>query len=218
MRFIKNQHCFYSKRAFTDVFSETSKENLIKYLKNAKPFPFNKRKTKKEAGVLVPFCLVNDNPSVLVTVRSAKVSRNKGDVSFPGGIKEVTDKDAIYAALRETKEEIGITVGESEIWTTMYPLTDLTGRIIVTPVIAFLGSISIENCQMNKYEVEAVFAETLESLCNVNNWRYTQYKKRYTTPVYLGENYRIWGLTAGILHIILQGLLPEKYKNNLIIF
>lgn len=201
-----------------DVFSENSKKSFLKRLKDTKAIPLVKQKTTEEAAVLVPFCLVDDRPSILLTVRSALVGRNKGDVSFPGGMKEASDKDAIDAALRETEEEIGISPSTSEIWTTMDPLPNRTGRIAVTPVIAFLGNLNIENCQINKDEVDSVFTQTLESFCDPNNWRYTRYKKGYTLPVFLGGEYRIWGLTAGILHIILQALLPNKYKNDFVIY
>lgn len=218
MKNIRNQRCFHSQPAFIDVFSENSKEHFLKRLKNTKSISLDKQKASEEAAVLVPFCLVNNRPSILLTVRSALVGRNKGDVSFPGGMKEASDKDAIHAALRETEEEIGISPSISEVWTTMDPLPNRNGGIAITPVIAFLGNLNIENCQVNKDEVDSVFTQTLESFCDPNNWRYTQYKKGYTLPVFLGGEYRIWGLTAAILHIILQALLPDIYKNNFIFY
>lgn len=163
---------------------------------------------------MVPLCSIDGKPSVLLTVRSVLVGRNKGDVSFPGGMKELSDRDAIHAALRETKEEIGISADIPEVWTTMNPFPSRNGNITITPVIAFIGNIDIKNCEINKGEVESVFAQTLESLCNPDNWRYTQFKKGYVLPVYLGKH-RIWGLTAGVLHVILQALLPGVYKNKL---
>ncbi|CAN0333722.1 unnamed protein product, partial [Ectocarpus sp. 4 AP-2014] len=52
--------------------------------------------------------------SLLFTVRSRKVSTHKGEVSFPGGHLE-HGEDAIEAALRETREEIGDSLGRIDV-------------------------------------------------------------------------------------------------------
>lgn len=216
--YIKSQYCFYSQTTLSDVFSENSKENFIKSIKNAEPFQIKMKRAVKEAAVLVPFCLVNKNPCVLLTVRSRFVGRNKGDISFPGGMREVTDEDAVHVALREAEEEIGMPMDPSKIWTTMKPFPSSGGGIAVTPVIAFIGSISDINFKINSNEVESLFTPTLQSFCNSDNWRYTQYNNKYILPVYTIKDHHIWGLTASIMHVVLQALLPQKYKNNFIFF
>lgn len=214
--YLKNHHRFFSQTVFNDVFSENSKKNCVERLKLVKSFGFNKRKPVKEAAVLVPLCLVKNKPSVLLTVRSSMVGRNKGDVSFPGGLREMSDKDAIHCALRETEEEIGISVDRSAVWTVMNPFPSRNSDLAVTPVIAHIGNINVDDCKINLDEVELVFFRTLESLCDPNNVRYTRYKKGYILPVYLGGEHPIWGLTAGLLHVILQALLPGTYKTDLV--
>ncbi|CAN0525287.1 unnamed protein product, partial [Ectocarpus sp. 8 AP-2014] len=52
--------------------------------------------------------------SLLFTVRSGKVSTHKGQVSFPGGHSE-PGEDAVEAALRETREEIGDSLGRIDV-------------------------------------------------------------------------------------------------------
>lgn len=81
------------------------------------------------AGVLVPFCKVDGKPSILFTKRSAKIVRNKSDVSFPGGkMHHDVDKNIIDTALRETMEEIGVPKSAIDVWTEMKPLLGSTVR------------------------------------------------------------------------------------------
>lgn len=65
------------------------------------------------------------------------------------------------------------------------------------------------------FQVEEVFSRSIESLCSPENVRYTRYRSRsgYTLPVYLGGVYRIWGLSAIILHMTLLALVPPPLYN-----
>lgn len=59
-------------------------------------------------GVLVPLCWEPD-PVVILTERSQRLSRHRGEVCFPGGKPEPGDADLCATALREAEEELGIT-------------------------------------------------------------------------------------------------------------
>ena len=57
------------------------------------------------------FVLLIDRPygtSILLVKRSSKVSTHKGEICFPGGKEENSDKSLLNTAFRELKEEIGI--------------------------------------------------------------------------------------------------------------
>ncbi|GFT98889.1 nucleoside diphosphate-linked moiety X motif 8 [Nephila pilipes] len=207
------QQRYFSVLAFNDPFSELNKERFIKSVKQMK-VGFVTKKDAKDAAVLIPLCRVKGKPSVLLTTRSVTIGRNKGDVSFPGGMKEISDKDIIGIALRESQEEIGLS-SNIEIWTTMPTVPSRTGTINVSPVVAFIGDIHVEDYAFNKAEVENVFTLTLESLCDPKNFYYTHYKRGYSLPVYIVGEFRIWGLTAALLHHVLKCLLPNSYKNML---
>lgn len=58
-------------------------------------------------AVAVPLVWHEDCWQLLFEVRSPKLKRNPGEVSFPGGRIEITDVSPLYAALREMKEELG---------------------------------------------------------------------------------------------------------------
>jgi len=61
------------------------------------------------AAVLVPLVVTgNSCIEVWLTKRSESVRNDKGHVSFPGGMKELGDFNAIQTSLREANEEIGL--------------------------------------------------------------------------------------------------------------
>ena len=69
----------------------------------------------KKSAVLILFMEKEGHPHVVMTLRTDKVSTHKGQVSFPGGGHDSTDKDFLETALRETMEEVGIPPEEIEI-------------------------------------------------------------------------------------------------------
>lgn len=62
----------------------------------------------KLASVLVPLFIRYGQIHVVLTVRSSKMRHHKGEVAFPGGMKEDGDKDEVTTSLRESQEEIGM--------------------------------------------------------------------------------------------------------------
>ena len=60
------------------------------------------------ASILIPLIEINDRVHVILTTRSLTVSTHKGQVCFPGGMREHSDTSAIHTALREAEEEIGL--------------------------------------------------------------------------------------------------------------
>lgn len=61
----------------------------------------------KVYSIIIPFCIIDNLPFVLVEKRSAFV-KQPFELSFPGGQKEEHEKSALIAALRECEEEIGL--------------------------------------------------------------------------------------------------------------
>ena len=59
------------------------------------------------AAVLVPI-IERDEPSVLLTQRTAQLADHAGQISFPGGKIDASDESPVAAALREAEEEIAL--------------------------------------------------------------------------------------------------------------
>uniref|UniRef100_A0A8C3W768 Nudix hydrolase domain-containing protein n=1 Tax=Catagonus wagneri TaxID=51154 RepID=A0A8C3W768_9CETA len=105
------------------------------------------------AAVLVPLCLVRGVPALLYTLRSSRLAgRHKGDVSFPGGKCDPTDRDVVHTALRETHEELGLVVPEERVWGVLQPVYDQR-KLSVVPVLAGVGPLDPQSLRPNPEEV-----------------------------------------------------------------
>jgi len=101
----------------------------------AQKYPFITR----EAAVLIPLLR---NPAdgqlqVLLTQRSQLVRSHKGEVAFPGGVRDRTDHGPIETALRESYEEVGLPYEYTRVGACLIPL--LTRHdFLIFPVIGFI--------------------------------------------------------------------------------
>lgn len=57
----------------------------------------------------------DDGVFCVLTKRSDKVRHHKGEVSFPGGMVEPTDRDLQHTAFREAEEEVGVRLDDVEL-------------------------------------------------------------------------------------------------------
>lgn len=151
------------------------------------------------AAVLVPIVLRTDQPTVLLTKRTAHLRDHAGQISFPGGRLEPDDAGPVHAALRETEEEIGLSSRHVEV--IGYLPDYLTGTgFSVTPVVAFI--MPPFDLHPDPYEVAEVFEVPLSFLLDPVNhqqheiqWR-GKLRKFHAMPY--GDRY-IWGATAGMI-------------------
>ncbi|XP_056387126.1 mitochondrial coenzyme A diphosphatase NUDT8 isoform X1 [Hyla sarda] len=174
---------------------------------------------KASAGVLVTLCISEGVPSFLYTLRSSKLKgRHKGDVSFPGGKCDSSDRDVIDTALREAQEELGITLSRSTVWGPMKPITDWTGMVIV-PILANIGCLEDLAAKPNSEEVESLLTLQLSLACTSSIHGYTCFRQRgryaYTLPVFQLPGHKVWGLTAMMTDSALSLLFPGTYRSVL---
>jgi len=160
------------------------------------------------AAVLVPIVL-HPQPSILLTLRAAHLSRHPGQVSFPGGRIDPEDASPEAAALRETEEEIGLAADAVEVIGRLP--THVTGTgYRVTPVLGLLWPPVAP--KPNPREVAEVFELPFAALTGppgpyeeeaVFRGRLRRY---WVVP---HERHRIWGATAAML-VALGRLIREE--------
>lgn len=165
-----------------------------------------------QAAVLVPLCIHRGELGLLYTLRSSKLNSNRGQISFPGGMHDKTDRDLEETALRETWEELRIPKEKIDVWTGGNFINGK--RMNVMPILGYIGEVEPEKLEISPNEVEEAFVVPLNALCESSLCRFTQFRDCYSLPTYLGGKHRIWGLTAVITHLAMSALLPDVYKHK----
>jgi len=192
------------------VLSESNRKACIEKFKSFQ-VPMVSIPKVAEAAVLVPLCLYKGELGLLYTLRSMKLTSNRGQVSFPGGMRDKTDIDLQETALRETWEELKIPREKIDVWT----MGNLIGKsnVNVMPVLAYIGEVDPDKLDINQDEVEEAFVVSLQKLCDPELIRFTSFRNPVVTlPCYLGGKYRVWGFTGAITHMVLEALVPQAYE------
>lgn len=153
---------------------------------------------KRTAAVLVPI-LDKPEPEVLLTVRSDRLPHHPGQVSFPGGAVDRSDRSAISTALREAEEEIGLDFSQVSPLGFLDRL-DTISDYRVLPVVGLVKASFI--WLPNEREVAEVFTLPLELAVGHSNYSHEEiYRdgKTFTISSLQWRGHRIWGVTAAIL-------------------
>ena len=156
-----------------------------------------------------------ENPEVIYTLRSNKVSSHQGEVSFPGGMQEESDTSLIMTALRESEEEIGLPQNCVKI---LGSLDTMVSRfnVSVTPFVGIIpGDVELNT---SSEEIEACFKVPLSFLLKDKRYRNDEVNRNGETfymPAYKYSSYVIWGLTAMITVNFLNRALEAKIDMSL---
>ena len=86
------------------------------------------------AAVLVPLFMKNGEPHLLMGRRTERVLHHKRQISFPGGVRDPQDQDAVGTALREAWEEVGLVPEDVTVLGLLGDIQTMTGYR-VTPVV-----------------------------------------------------------------------------------
>ncbi len=158
------------------------------------------------AGVLVPVFVKDRELHLLFTQRTMTVKDHRGQVSFPGGVRDAADPDLLATALRETEEEIGLNPGAVEVLGPVKPVATVTGYAIN----AFVGLIPYPfEFRTNPLEVERLLLLPLEGFAPPERWSSGPYvfQGRVTRVCcWRHDQEVIWGATARILLNLLAAL------------
>ena len=136
----------------------------IKQIKNEMDFPL--KEPGRPAAVLIPILEHADELTVLFTVRSMHLKHHGGQVSFPGGKQEPSDRSLIQTALRESYEEVGILPQSVEIVGNL-PRFRTISLYEVIPYIGFINTPS--QLILDKNEVHSTFEVPLSYLLDQRN-------------------------------------------------
>jgi 8-oxo-dGTP pyrophosphatase MutT (NUDIX family) len=162
------------------------------------------------AAVLVGLVPRREGTHVLLTRRTEGLRHHGGQVSFPGGRIEPTDRDAVAAAIRETVEEVGIPSAQISPLGFLDPLATITGFRIL-PVVATISPDYI--ALLDPGEVADAFEVPLAFLLDPANLAIHTLELRGRQRDVLEYRYpaqRIWGATASILFNLRERLQATR--------
>jgi len=158
---------------------------------------------RRDAAVLIGLVDRGPGPAVLLTERATHLKQHPGQISFPGGGLG-SGEDAVAAALRESREEIGLAATQVDVCGCMPVQLTVTG-FRVTPVVGWLDAAFLP--RPDPAEVQAVFEVPLAHLLAPDSHSREvreRHGSRIHTDVFVYERHRIWGATAAILVSFLE--------------
>jgi 8-oxo-dGTP pyrophosphatase MutT (NUDIX family) len=157
--------------------------------------------TYKRASVLIALVQREQGLTMILTQRAAHLNNHAGQISFPGGRFEETDRSLEETAIREAEEEIGLERRHIHIIGKLPQYRTVTG-FDVTPVISLVQPPF--ELLADPFEVASVFEVPLDFLMDAKNHQRRSFelpdgagsRTFYAIPY---QQHFIWGATAGML-------------------
>ena len=157
-----------------------------------------------KAGVMILLYPFRDEANLVFIKRNEYEGHHSGQVSFPGGAFETEDRTILHTALRETREELGMS-DEIEVLGTLSQVHIPVSNFLVYPVVGWTNS--RPDFEPDPTEVQYLIESPVGALLDPSNRESEtifKHGKEIVTPYYkIGEE-KIWGATAMILSEFLQ--------------
>ena len=164
------------------------------------------------AGVTLLLYPKDGQHCILLQKRSDKVEHHKGEISFPGGMRDESDVDLQHTALREAHEEMGILPEHIDVLGRLDDVSTVSNFVVST----FVGTIPYPyEFTTSEVEVAEVLEVPLVNLMDKANRRdevRLVNGKLIYTPAFAYNGHIIFGATAKILDQFLALLenAPDK--------
>jgi len=166
----------------------------------------------RQGGVLALFYPTDGKIYMVFIKRTEYPGVHSGQISFPGGGREASDKDMIDTALREAEEEIGI---NRDAIVPIGKLTDLfipPSNFLVTPIVGYANE--RPDFRSDPEEVESILEVPIEELLNELNILEKDITIfpaiRLKVPCFYVDGNVIWGATAMILNELIDIIREES--------
>jgi 8-oxo-dGTP pyrophosphatase MutT (NUDIX family) len=168
------------------------------------------RPLMKRSAVALILQLRNGELHILMIKRAEREGDTwSGHMAFPGGRKDAGDRNGFACAVRETEEEVGLKLGESDVCIGRLSEVNALSRVrgfgmAVTP---YVFTLKREVTFSPNYEVAEVVWVPLSFLRERANREIMKWKLKgmeIPLPAYYYEGRRIWGLSLNMLDELLK--------------
>ncbi|MBN1651000.1 MAG: CoA pyrophosphatase [Bacteroidales bacterium] len=161
----------------------------------------------KQSAVLLILFKENDQIKILFILRSEYDGAHSGQISFPGGQKELADADLRATAVRETFEEIGLIFKTEELLGKLSDLYIPNSNFIVSPYVTYFDC-NLAHLKPDPVEVQQIFKIALSDLMDEHSIKISEVlargKQSLKAPCFCIDSLKIWGATAMILNELLD--------------
>ncbi len=159
----------------------------------------------RQAAVLIPILEHQGEPCFLLTRRTEEVKTHKGQLSFPGGMRQANES-LENTALRETFEEVGIEPDKIEVLGRFHEYLSVTGYC-VTPFAGFVSAPFVAVPQAREVaEILLVPLHVFRDPGKLRVERRVRLGQLRNVYFYSYGRHEIWGLTARIIRDFLENL------------
>jgi 8-oxo-dGTP pyrophosphatase MutT (NUDIX family) len=156
------------------------------------------------AAVLITVYKKDGHYHIVFIKRTNEVKTHKGQIAFPGGMRDKEDGSLLDTAIREAREEIGLRRENISVIGELDDEITTTSNFIVTPFIAAIPW--PYKFTPNKAEVDRIISVPIPALLDKSCLKpetETLNGENIQSFAYYYNGTRIWGATARILNKLL---------------
>jgi len=173
------------------------------------PVLSNDEKTKLASVLILIF---EESPKILMIKKPITMKQHGGEIAFPGGKISDEDGDLLDTAIRETREETGISVTRNQIIGQLKPVTTLNSGFTILPFVCIMNSVGdlTPNSEVDEF-LEIPLISLLQTLSSDEDPQHNSIQEMYT---FTFEDYVIWGASARMLKQIRMRIIDSSFKTR----
>lgn len=193
-------------QAFHKLPGITSHKSMLPEGRSMPDDYLNKLENYKQSAVFALFFQEQEQIHLLLTQRHQYEGKHSGQISFPGGKKELDDENLLVTAYRETYEEVGIHKNKIEFIAGLSPLYIPVSNFFVQPYLGYI--LDEPEFIINSREVKNIVKFPLHLINNEAVLKTIKIEASsgvfLTVPAFEIEKHIIWGATAMMLKEIAE--------------
>lgn len=169
----------------------------IELMKNTDLSKVNPRK----AAVMMLFYPKNNKTHLILIIRNSYPGVHSSQIAFPGGKVEPEDISLASTALRETEEEIGVSLGKINVIRAMTQVYIPPSNFMVFPFLGYSNEelVFIPNPDEVAGLIEFSLVDFLDEATIVTKTMSTSYSIDIQVPAFKIQEHYVWGATAMML-------------------